>query len=127
VPVVLEHLGLPDPAGDVGLRTWRAGVATLAQLPHARAKLSAFSWLGNPRDEGAVRRVVSDLLELFGPDRCMVGSNFPVERLAGDFSSLYELVLACLQDLSAEQRADVLAGTAQRFYRIPPSKGDSRE
>jgi predicted TIM-barrel fold metal-dependent hydrolase len=127
VPVVLEHLGLPDPAGDVGLRTWRAGVATLAQLPHARAKLSAFSWLGNPRDEGAVRGVVSDLLELFGPDRCMVGSNFPVERLAGDFSSLYELIVACSQDLSAEQRADVLAGTAQRFYRIPPSKSDSRE
>jgi phenylacetate-CoA ligase len=62
--------------------------------------------LSNP-----VRGVVSDLLE----------------RLAGDFSSLYELIVACSQDLSAEQRADVLAGTAQRFYRIPPSKSDSRE
>jgi predicted TIM-barrel fold metal-dependent hydrolase len=127
VPVVLEHLGLPDPPGDPGLRTWRTGVAALAQLPHAHVKLSAFSLLGTPRDERAVRDVVSELLELFGPQRCMVGSNFPVERLAGDFRSLYELVLACLQDLSAEQRADVLVGTARRFYRIPPSKGDSGE
>jgi predicted TIM-barrel fold metal-dependent hydrolase len=124
VPVVVEHLGLPDPAGDAGLRTWRVGVATLAQLPHACVKLSAFSLLGSPRDERAVRDVVSELLELFGPKRCMVGSNFPVERLAGDFSSLYELVLTCLQDLSAEQRADVLGGTARHFYRIRPSKGD---
>jgi predicted TIM-barrel fold metal-dependent hydrolase len=125
VPVVLEHLGLPDPAGDPGLRTWRSGVAALAQLPHACVKLSAFSLLGNPRDERAVRSVVSELLGLFGPQRCMVGSNFPVERLAGNFSSLYKLVLACLQDLSAEQRADVLVGTARHFYRIPPSEGDS--
>jgi predicted TIM-barrel fold metal-dependent hydrolase len=127
VPVVLEHLGLPDPAADRGLRTWRTGVAALAQLPHAYVKLSAFSLLGTPRDERAVRGVVSELLELFGPQRCMVGSNFPVERLAGDFRSLYELVLACLQDLSVQQRADVLVGTARRFYRIPPSKGDAGE
>jgi predicted TIM-barrel fold metal-dependent hydrolase len=96
----------------------------LAQVPHACVKLSAFSLLGNPRDQLAVRGVISELLELFGPQRCMVGSNFPVERMAGDFRSLYELVLVCLQDLSAEQRADALVGTARRFYRIPPSKGD---
>jgi predicted TIM-barrel fold metal-dependent hydrolase len=119
VPVVLEHLGLPDPTNDAGLTTWRAGVATLAELPHVCVKLSAFSWLGNPRDERAVRPVASELLDLFGPQRCMIGSNFPVERLAGDFSSLYELVLSCLRDLPGEQRADVLSGTARRFYRIP--------
>jgi predicted TIM-barrel fold metal-dependent hydrolase len=62
--------------------------------------------------------VTSELLELFGPHRCMVGSNFPVERLAGDFNSLYELVLASLRDLSDEQRAEVLTDTARRFYRI---------
>ena len=119
VPVVLEHLGLPDPIGDAGLRTWRAGVTALAQLPHAHVKLSAFSWLGNPRNERAVCDVVSELLDLFGPKRCMVGSNFPVEKLAGDFGPLYDLILTSLQELSDEQRADVLAGTARRFYQIP--------
>jgi predicted TIM-barrel fold metal-dependent hydrolase len=119
VQVALEHLGLPDPTTDAGLATWRSGVTTLAQLPHACVKLSAFSLLGNPPDERAVRSVVGELLELFGPQRCMVGSNFPVERLAGDFSSLYELVLSCLRDLSDEQRVEVLSGTARRFYRIP--------
>jgi predicted TIM-barrel fold metal-dependent hydrolase len=121
VPVVLEHLGLPDPTSDADLRTWRAGVATLAQLQQACVKLSAFSSLGSPRDERAVRSVVSELLDLFGPQRCMVGSNFPVERRAGDFSSLCELVVTCLRDLSDEQCADVLRGTARRFYRIPHS------
>jgi predicted TIM-barrel fold metal-dependent hydrolase len=118
VPVALEHLALPDPGGDPGLRTWRARVTALAQHPHVYAKLSAFSGLGNPRDEAAIRSVTSELLELFGPHRCIVGSNFPVERLAGDFNSLYELVLASLEDLSEEQRAAVLADTGRRFYRI---------
>ena len=45
VPVVLEHLGLPDPTSDPGLRIWRIGVATLAELPHVCVKLSAFSGL----------------------------------------------------------------------------------
>lgn len=119
VPVVLEHLGLPDRFGDAGLRTWRAGVQTLAQLPHVYVKLSGFSVLGNPRDERAVCDVVSELLDLFGPQRCMVGSNFPVEKLAGDFASLYDLMLTSLQALSDDERAGVLAGNARRFYRIP--------
>ena len=39
VPVVLEHLGLPDPVHDRGLRAWRTGVAALAALPHTSVKL----------------------------------------------------------------------------------------
>lgn len=119
VPIVLEHLGLPDPAGDPGLRSWRAGVTTLAELPHACVKLSAFSWLGNPVDRPAVRAVVGELIELFGPSRCMAGSNFPVERLAGPFAEWYQLLLDCLDGVRDENRAEILNGTAARFYRIP--------
>jgi predicted TIM-barrel fold metal-dependent hydrolase len=124
VPVVLEHLGLPDPARDPGLDTWRAGVAALAALPHASVKLSAVSLLGTPRDVQRVREVVDELLELFGPERCMVGSNFPVERLAGGFGPWYEVVLASLDGLPDHARADVLGGTARRFYRLP---GDAQQ
>jgi predicted TIM-barrel fold metal-dependent hydrolase len=49
----------------------------------------------------------------------MAGSNFPVERLAGPFGPWYELLLDCLGDLRDEERAEVLSGTARRFYRIP--------
>ena len=55
----------------------------------------------------------------------MIGSNFPVESLAGGFGPLYRLILTGLQDLPSDQRTDVLAGTARRFYRLP-SQGNSR-
>ena len=118
VPVVLDHLGVPDPEADPGLETWRAGVAALAQLPHAHVKLSALSMLGNPRRTDRVRPVLAELLELFGPRRCMFGSNFPVEALAGDFASMFELFSGPLRDLSTVDRDEVLSGTARRFYRL---------
>jgi L-fuconolactonase len=64
------------------------------------------------------RGIVAELLELFGPHRCMIGTNFPVRRLAGGFGSLYELVLHTLAELTDESRSEVLAGTARRFYRL---------
>ncbi|MGZ4620417.1 MAG: amidohydrolase family protein, partial [Frankiaceae bacterium] len=94
------------------------GVSALAELPHACVKLSGFSALSSRRELGRVRPVVSELLELFGPERCMFGSNLPVERMAGGFEGLYELVLATLADLSEPERGEVLAGTARRFYRL---------
>lgn len=119
VPVVLEHLGLPDPGTDPGLRIWRTGVAKLAQLPHGYVKLSAFSWLGNPPDKRAVQDVVAELIDIFGPRRCMAGSNFPVDRLAGPFDRFYELLLECLRAVPNQERDEILTGTARRFYRIP--------
>ena len=110
--------GSPIPRPIPGLETWRAGVATLARLPHAHVKLSALSMLANPRRVDPVRSVIAHLLELFGPRRCMFGSNFPVEALAGDFASLFELFLEALGDLSAADRDEVLSGTARRFYRL---------
>lgn len=62
--------------------------------------------------------MVAELLAVFGPHRCMVGSNFPVERLAGGFRSLYDMVSTSLRELTDEQRTEVLAGTARRFYRL---------
>lgn len=119
VPVVLEHLGMPDATRDPGLRGWRAGVAALAELPHAHVKLSAFSLLGSPREAQRTRPIIIELLELFGPRRCMFGSNFPVEWLAGDFVSLHRLVVATLAELSDQEQDEVLTETARRFYRTP--------
>jgi L-fuconolactonase len=66
---------------------------------------------------------VSELLDVFGPERCMLGSNFPVEMLSGSFASLDDLMLAVLCDLSDRERADVLGGTARRPYRLATDDG----
>lgn len=118
IPLVFDHFGMPELDSAGGLETWRTGMTQLAQLPHAFVKLSAVSVLAFPRDERLVRTVVGELLEVFGPQRCMTGSNFPVERQAGGFAEVHRMMLASLDELSDADRADVLTGTAKRFYRI---------
>jgi predicted TIM-barrel fold metal-dependent hydrolase len=118
VPVVLEHLGLPNPGADPDLRTWRAGIRALAELPHAHAKLSAFNVLGVPHGGARMWEVIEALLDVFGPARCMFGSNFPVERLGGDYPALYELILSAIDHLSEAERTEILSGAARRFYRL---------
>ena len=97
-------------------------MAALSELPHAHVKLSAFSLLGGPRDPERACLVVGALLERFGPPRCMLGSNFPLERLPGDFGSMYSLPLAHPRRPTHRERPQALAGTARRFYRLAAGK-----
>ena len=57
-------------------------------------------------------------LELFGPDRIMIGSDWPVCELVAPYADTMAALQACLPDLSAAERAAVLGGTAIRTYRL---------
>jgi predicted TIM-barrel fold metal-dependent hydrolase len=64
------------------------------------------------------RQVIRDCVQMFGIERTIYGSNFPLEKLHasyGDFFGVYKRVLA--EYTEAEQRA-VLHDNAARFYRL---------
>ena len=56
------------------------------------------------------------LLELFGPERLMFGSDWPVCTLAASYAEVLELARSALAQLSATEQDAVFAGTARRFY-----------
>jgi predicted TIM-barrel fold metal-dependent hydrolase len=60
---------------------------------------------------------IRDAIELFGAERCMFASNFPVDGMHGTFDELYAVYDAVTSDLDASNRAQLFAGTAERFYR----------
>ncbi len=116
---VLDHLGKPSIRdGADGLAGWRAAIAPLAARPNVFAKLSGLvteadheSW--QPAD---LRPFVDTALELFGPDRLMFGSDWPVCLLA----SSYERWLDTLRELvDPSAHSAVFAETAIRAYRLP--------
>jgi len=118
---VLDHLGKPSIRdGAAGLAAWRAAVTPLSELPNVYAKLSGLvteaywnSW--RPAD---LFPFIDTALDLFGPQRLMYGSDWPVCLLAAS----YERVLAALSDnlamLSAAERDEIFSGTAIRAYRL---------
>jgi predicted TIM-barrel fold metal-dependent hydrolase len=117
--VVVEHAGWPRSADDQEHRLWRQGIDALAEVgPRVVCKVSGLAMpLGSLAAE-VFGPWVSHVLEAFGPDRCMVGSNFPVDGLHGTLDRLWSTYAALTADLDETAREQVFAGTAERIYRL---------
>lgn len=118
--IVLLHAGMLTDREPETLAAWRSGVQALAACPNVSTKLSALSTFARRCTLDIWQPVVDEALTWFGPERCMFGSNFPVEKLWTDYRSLFEVFRQCLGSRPlAEQRA-VLYDNACRIYRISP-------
>ncbi|MDU0957514.1 MAG: amidohydrolase family protein, partial [Bradyrhizobium sp.] len=69
-------------------------------------------------DPGHVAGIVGETIGLFGAERCLFGSNFPIEKLWTDYRALVAAYEAAIQDLDAHARAQVMGETARRIYRL---------
>ncbi len=119
LPVVIDHGAKPRIAtGEIG--EWREAMAGLSALPNTHCKLSGLlTEAGDKRDAAAIRPYADILLELFGPERLIWGSDWPVVRLAGD----YEGWLAMCRDfIPAGHHDSVFGANASRFYELDVSR-----
>ncbi|MEV4798396.1 amidohydrolase family protein [Nonomuraea sp. NPDC049421] len=116
---VLDHLSKP-PIASGELEPWRGHIRELAAYPNVYCKLSG---MVTEADRASWR--VSDLrpyaetvLEAFGPERVMFGSDWPVCLLAARYDQVVAAAGELCAGLSEDERAAVFAGTARRAYRI---------
>jgi L-fuconolactonase len=117
VRFVLDHAAKP-PIASGALRPWSDELARIAALPNLACKLSGLvteaRW--DDWDAERIRPYAHRVLEAFGPDRVMFGSDWPVCELAASYGRVRELAGELLRDLSADERDAVLGGTARRVY-----------
>ncbi len=118
VPIVLNHHGFAWDRSEEGLARWRDWMETLAREPNVHVKLSEFGLRDQAWDWQANARIVRDTLAIFGWERCMFASNFPVAGLRIGYRELVDGMLRMLADLTPSQRGAVMATNALRFYRI---------
>lgn len=123
LPVAVEHTGLPWDRSGRGLARWRHGLQALAACPNVHLKLSEFGLKDVPWDRAGNLEVVRIALEVFGPRRCMFGSNFPVARLRTGYRDLVGLVGEALERFSPAERRAVWHDNARAFYRLE-AQGD---
>lgn len=118
VTFVLQHAGmLEDLSGD-GRALWRAGMARLAARPNVVVKLSGLGTFLHRNDESHIRDVMLTTVALFGAERCLFGSNFPIEKLWTDYASLVEAYGRAAGGLREAERQAIFAGAARRVYRL---------
>ncbi|MFC4010371.1 amidohydrolase family protein [Nonomuraea purpurea] len=117
--MVIDHLAKP-PIKEKGWEPWASLLARAAEVPGVHAKVSGLNTAADAETWTAedLRPYVEHALEVFGPGRLMFGSDWPVALLAGDYAKVWRETGALLSGLSAADRADVLGGTATRFYGI---------
>ena len=117
--LVLDHLGKPDvQAAD--LKAWARQLAPLAALPHVNCKLSGLITEAHWQDwqSAQLTPYLHVALELFGPERLMFGSDWPVCLLASDYSATCTLLDSLTSTLGPAQQAAIWGGTACRVYNI---------
>lgn len=118
--LVLDHLGTPPFAGDPN-HPWHRLIAEVAAVPGVYAKVSGLypGLAGAPADTD-LRPWVDRALDLFGPDRLMIGSDWPVAELAGGFDPVWSRLVDVVDDYGPEVARRLRGETALAFYGVTP-------
>jgi L-fuconolactonase len=126
--IVIDHLGRPT-IPEAGWEPWASLIARVAAHDNIAIKLSAgldivMRWRWSTE---AMQRYVRHVISIFGADRVMAASNWPVILLAANYQQAWRGIEALISHLSAGERAAVLGGTAERVYGLAPPTGRAQE
>jgi len=117
--IVIDHLGKP-PIASRELEPWRSRLTRAAEAPNVYAKISGLD--AGPGDRWSAADLtpyIDCAIEVFGPERLMFGSDWPVAIIRGGYEKVWRETNAALAGLSPDQRHHILGGTAMRVYRLP--------
>ena len=113
--IVIDH-GAKPPIGE-HLGTWHKDMAQLADIPHVHCKLSGLvTECRGQTSKAALEPVSEALLDLFGPERLMFGSDWPVCTLRSTYVQWWQWAQELTIHLSPDRKSALFGGTAQRFY-----------
>ena len=118
LPVVLNHTGFPWDRSDAGIAAWREALRAIAAYPNVNLKISELGLKDAAWTVEGNRGVVLDAVEIFGVERCMWASNFPVAGLRIGYRAQLEGMLEILKDLSGDELDQIFRRNAATFYRI---------
>ena len=120
LPMVIDHLAKPEiKAGRMD--NWIDNFRAAGQFPNMYCKISGMVTEANWSEWKAadLRPYVDVALEVFGPERCMYGSDWPVCELAGSYEEVIGAARDVLGELSPSEQEMVFGGTAKKFYGLP--------
>ena len=117
--LILNHCGVPDIAGG-GLDPWRQDIKALAQIPNVICKLSGLMAYCAPGTSSleTIEPFVDHVLNCFGPNRMVWGSDWPVVNLAKGLPEWIAVTRKILDKLSADEASSIAYGTAQTVYKV---------
>lgn len=116
--VAVCHFASPWDLSPSGFQKWQKAMTRFAALPNVCMKFSGFGMFKPDWRIDDIRPYVETSLDLFGSNRCMVGSNFPVDSLYGSYDRIWNAVDEITSSLGTDERAYIFRETARNFYRL---------
>lgn len=118
VHFVLTHTGLPMQSSDEYVAEWRKGMRLLAQRPNLSVKISGFGFIDRKWTVDSIRPWVVETIDMFGTDRCMFASNFPVDKMSRSYDAYWSAFDEITASFSDTERARLFHINAEKSYRI---------
>jgi len=120
--LVLGHAGLPLERGEAYRATWQKAMTALAATRNVVCKISALASGSDPHwTVDSLRPWVLGCIEAFGTDRCMLATNWPIDRLHGTYDRLVDAYREIIAELTPDERGALLHATAEQVYRLGSS------
>jgi predicted TIM-barrel fold metal-dependent hydrolase len=116
--IVVNHTGMPIERDEAGLALWRDGIKRLGAEPNIVAKISGLGMVDWSWSEASIRPFVLGVIDQFGVDRVMFGSNFPVDKLYSSFDTLYGSFESIVASFSESEKDQLFRDNAIRHYRL---------
>jgi predicted TIM-barrel fold metal-dependent hydrolase len=118
VTFILQHAGMLEDLSADSWARWRKAMRLLAAHPNIVSKLSALGTFIHKNDPDHIAAVVRETIDIFGPTRCLFGSNFPVEKLWTGYSDLIAAYRKAIEPLGDKVASAAFRDTAARVYRL---------
>ena len=116
--LILNHTGMPRKCDADYVTHWRQGMRRLAEAPNVAAKISGLGMYHHDWTAEIIRPFVLDTIGIFGTERCMFASNFPVDKLSSDYDRIWQTFDQLTAGFSADERRIMFHDNAARFYRL---------
>lgn len=116
--VAICHAGSPWYRDPEGWAMWKNGLRKFSELPNVVCKISGLGMFDRKWTVASLRPVFDTVIEIFGVERCMFGSNFPVDKLYGGYEDLWLAYLELCNELSNDEKALLFNQNATQFYRL---------
>jgi len=118
--IIINHVGLPIGRSDSSIREWRKAIKQVADHQNVTIKLSGLGQPNQPWSVQSNREVVLTAIDIFGTDRCMFASNFPVDRLCADLNRIVFGYREIVDHLPDDIIDNLFYKNAARIYRFNP-------
>jgi predicted TIM-barrel fold metal-dependent hydrolase len=116
--IAIDNMANPVSLGRDYFDGWKEAMQQLATAPNVVMKISGLGMADHRWTASLIRPWVLTAVDLFSPERCMFGSNWPVDGLYSDYAKVVNAVQAAISGLDATSKESIMRSVAERVYRI---------